>query len=54
LYENTLKIYKFQNSECVQVLVKFHPRINVTTLFLTKSYFLNTVKPFSGHGDTVG
>jgi hypothetical protein len=28
---------------------KFHPRINLTTLFLTKSYLLNTIKPFSGH-----
>jgi hypothetical protein len=25
---------------------KFHPRINLTTLFLTKSYLLNTLKPF--------
>jgi hypothetical protein len=28
---------------------KFHPRINLTTLFWTKSYLLNTIKPFSGH-----
>jgi hypothetical protein len=28
---------------------KFHPRINLTTLFLTKSYLLNTIKPFPGH-----
>jgi hypothetical protein len=28
---------------------KFHPRINLTTLFLTKTYLLNTMKPFSGH-----
>jgi hypothetical protein len=28
---------------------KFHPRINLTTFFLTKLYLLNTVKPFSGH-----
>jgi hypothetical protein len=28
---------------------KFHPRINLTTLFSTKSYLLNTIKPFSGH-----
>jgi hypothetical protein len=28
---------------------KFHPRINLTTLFLTKSYLLNTIKPFLGH-----
>jgi hypothetical protein len=28
---------------------KFHPRINLTTLFLTKTYILNTIKPFSGH-----
>jgi hypothetical protein len=27
---------------------KFHPRI-WTTLFLTKSYQLNTIKPFLGH-----
>jgi hypothetical protein len=27
---------------------KFHPRINLTTLFLTKSYLLNTIKPFPG------
>jgi hypothetical protein len=28
---------------------KFHPRINLTTLFFTKTYILNTIKPFSGH-----
>jgi hypothetical protein len=28
---------------------KFHPRLNLTTLFLTKLYLLNTIKPFSGH-----
>jgi hypothetical protein len=28
---------------------KFHPRINLTTLFLTKLYLLNTIKQFSGH-----
>jgi hypothetical protein len=28
---------------------KFHPRINLTTLFFFKSYLLNTIKPFSGH-----
>jgi hypothetical protein len=28
---------------------KFHPKINLTTLFLTKIYTLNTIKPFSGH-----
>jgi hypothetical protein len=28
---------------------KFHPRINRTTLFWTKSYLLNTINPFSGH-----
>jgi hypothetical protein len=28
---------------------KFHPRINLATLFLTKSYLLYTIKPFSGH-----
>jgi hypothetical protein len=25
---------------------KFHPRINLATLFITKTY---TIKPFSGH-----
>jgi hypothetical protein len=25
---------------------KFHPRINLTTLFLTKTYLLNTIKHF--------
>jgi hypothetical protein len=25
---------------------KTHPRINLTTLFLTKIYLLNTIKPF--------
>jgi hypothetical protein len=25
------------------------PRINLTTLFFTKLYLLNTIKPFSGH-----
>jgi hypothetical protein len=28
---------------------KFHPRLNRTTLFWTKSFLLNTIKPFSGH-----
>jgi hypothetical protein len=28
---------------------KFHPRLNLTTFFLTKSYLLNTIKLFSGH-----
>jgi hypothetical protein len=28
---------------------KFHPRINLATLFSTKSYLLNTIQPFSGH-----
>jgi hypothetical protein len=28
---------------------KFHPKINLTTPFFTKSYLLNTIKPFSGH-----
>jgi hypothetical protein len=28
---------------------KFHPRINLATLFLTISYLLNTKKSFSGH-----
>jgi hypothetical protein len=33
-----------------EVLFKrFHPRINLTTLFLTKTYLLNTIKPFSDH-----
>jgi hypothetical protein len=27
----------------------FHRRINLTTLFLTKTYLLNTIKPFSDH-----
>jgi hypothetical protein len=28
---------------------KFHPRIDLATFFSTKSYLLNTIKPFSGH-----
>jgi hypothetical protein len=28
---------------------KFYPRVNRTTLFLTKTYLLNTIKPFLGH-----
>jgi hypothetical protein len=28
---------------------KFYPRINLATLYLTKSYLVNTTKPFSGH-----
>jgi hypothetical protein len=28
---------------------KFHPRMNLATLFLTKLCLLNTIKPFSGH-----
>jgi hypothetical protein len=30
---------------------KFHPRINMTTLFLTIMYLLNTMKPFSSHAN---
>jgi hypothetical protein len=34
----------------LEVLFKiFHPRINLTTLFFTKLYLLNTIKLFSGH-----
>jgi hypothetical protein len=33
-----------------EVLFKrFHPKINLTTLFFTKTYLLNTIKPFSDH-----
>jgi hypothetical protein len=28
---------------------KTHPRKNLTTLFLTKIYLLNTIKPFKNH-----
>jgi hypothetical protein len=28
---------------------KTHPRINLTTLFSTKIYLLNTIKPFLSH-----
>jgi hypothetical protein len=28
---------------------KTHPKINLTKLFSTKIYLLNTIKPFSGH-----
>jgi hypothetical protein len=28
---------------------KFHPRINLTTLFLTKSYLMSKIKLLSGH-----
>jgi hypothetical protein len=28
---------------------KFYPRINLATLFSTKSYLLNTIKAFPGH-----
>jgi hypothetical protein len=28
---------------------KFQPRINLATLYYTKSYLLNTIKPFLGH-----
>jgi hypothetical protein len=28
---------------------EFHPRMNLITLFLTKTYLLNTIKPFSDH-----
>jgi hypothetical protein len=28
---------------------KFYPRINLTTLLLTKNYLLNMIKPFSGY-----
>jgi hypothetical protein len=30
---------------------KFYPRINMTTLFLTIMYLLNTMKPFSSHAN---
>jgi hypothetical protein len=30
---------------------KFHRRIKLTTLFSTKLYLLNTIKPISGHGN---
>jgi hypothetical protein len=34
----------------LEVLFKrFYPRINLTTLFLTKLYLLNTIKPFPCH-----
>jgi hypothetical protein len=33
-----------------EVLFKeFHPRVNLTTIFLTKTYLLNTIKLFSDH-----
>jgi hypothetical protein len=33
-----------------KVLFKeFHPRVNLTTLFTTKTYLLNTIKLFSDH-----
>jgi hypothetical protein len=28
---------------------KLYPKINLVTPFFTKSYLLNTIKPFSGH-----
>jgi hypothetical protein len=28
---------------------KFHPRINLTTFFSTKTYLLNPINPFLGH-----
>jgi hypothetical protein len=28
---------------------KFRPRMNLATLFSTKTYLLHTIKPFSGH-----
>jgi hypothetical protein len=30
---------------------KTHPRINLTTLFFTKIYLLNTIRPFSSHAN---
>jgi hypothetical protein len=34
----------------IEVLFKkFHPRMNLPTLFLTKLYLPNTIKSFSGH-----
>jgi hypothetical protein len=30
---------------------KFHPRINLTTLFFPKIYLLNTIKPFLSHAN---
>jgi hypothetical protein len=31
------------------LLKRFHPRINLTTLFFNKTYLLNTIKPFLDH-----
>jgi hypothetical protein len=43
-------IYNLKMKLRLEVLFKkFHPRINLITFFLTKSYLLNTIKPFSGH-----
>jgi hypothetical protein len=28
---------------------KFYPKMNLTTLFQSKAYLLNTIKAFSGH-----
>jgi hypothetical protein len=42
--------YNFKMKLRLEVLFKkFHPRINLTTLFVTKLYLLNTIEPFLGH-----
>jgi hypothetical protein len=42
--------YNLKMKLILEVLFKkFHPRINLTTLLLTKLYLLNTIKRFSGH-----
>jgi hypothetical protein len=39
--------YNLKMKFILEVLFKkFHPRINLKTLFLTKSYLLNMIKPF--------
>jgi hypothetical protein len=43
-------LYNLKAKLRLEVLFKkFHLRINLTTLFSTKPYLLNTIKPFSGH-----
>jgi hypothetical protein len=42
--------YNLKMKLILEVLFKkFHPRLNLKTLFFTKSYLLNTIKPFLGH-----
>jgi hypothetical protein len=43
------RIAEQKRHQFCSMVKKFHPRINLATLFSTKSYHLNTIKPFFDH-----